>query len=149
MSLFDRQQIMRMIPHSGAMCLLDDVLEWNQNSLRCRSRRYRDLDNPMRRETGALGMISGIEIAGQAVAVHSRLLAASSGEPPQGYLVSLRDVQTRAGRLDAIAGDLLIDAERLAGDARSATYQFALAVAGTALLGGRLTVLLQEGLGLK
>ena len=34
-------------------------------------------------------------------------------------------------------------AERLAGDARSATYQFALSVAGTALLNGRLTVLLQ------
>jgi predicted hotdog family 3-hydroxylacyl-ACP dehydratase len=147
MSIFDRQQIMRMIPHSGSMCLLDDVLEWNEISLRCRSRRYRDLDNPMRRENGVLGVISGVEIAGQAVAVHARLRAESLGEPQQGYLVSLREVQSRAGRLDAIAGDLLIDAKILAGDARSATYQFALSVAGTALLNGRLTVLLQEGLG--
>jgi predicted hotdog family 3-hydroxylacyl-ACP dehydratase len=147
MSIFDRQQIMRMIPHSGSMCLLDDVLEWNEISLRCRSRRYRDLDNPMRRENGVLGVISGVEIAGQAVAVHARLRAKSLGEPQQGYLVSLREVQSRAGRLDAIAGDLLIDAKILAGDARSATYQFALSVAGTALLNGRLTVLLQEGLG--
>jgi predicted hotdog family 3-hydroxylacyl-ACP dehydratase len=143
MSRFDRPQIMRMIPHSGAMCLLDEVLEWNKTSLRCRSRRYRDLDNPMRRGDGTLGMISGIEIAGQAVAVHGRLLAASTGEPAQGYLVSLREVQACAGRLDAIAGDLLIDAELLAGDGRSATYHFALSVAGTALLDGRLTVLLQ------
>ena len=143
MSMFDRSQIMRMIPHSGAMCLLDEVLEWNKISLRCLSRRYRDLDNPMRREDGVLGMISGIEIAGQAVAVHGRLLSKSSGEPQQGYLVSLRDVQSRAGRLDAIASDLVIDAKMLAGDAGSATYQFALSVAGTALLNGRLTVLLQ------
>jgi len=149
MSLFDRPQIMRMIPHSGAMCLLDDVLEWNAHSLRCRSRRYRDLDNPMRRANGVLGMSCGIEIAGQAVAVHGSLLAASAGEPRQGYLVSLRDVQLRAGRLDAIADDLLIDAERLAGDARSATYQFAISVAGTMLLNGRLTVLLRQGLELK
>jgi predicted hotdog family 3-hydroxylacyl-ACP dehydratase len=145
MSLFDRSEIMRMIPHSGAMCLLDAVLEWDDLSLRCLSRRYRDLDNPMRRENGVLGMMSGVEIAGQAVAVHGRLLAKSQGEPQQGYLVSLREVQARAGRLDAVAGDLLIDAKILAGDARSATYQFALAVAGTPLLDGRLTVLLQEG----
>ena len=106
----------------------------------------------MRRENGVLGTICGIEIAGQAVAVHSRLLAESTGEPAQGYLVSLREVQTRTGRLDAIDGDLVIDADRLAGDAISATYQFALSVAGTKLLSGRLTVLLtaeQEGLGPK
>jgi predicted hotdog family 3-hydroxylacyl-ACP dehydratase len=149
MSLFDRPQIMRMIPHSGAMCLLDAVLAWDERSLRCLSRRYRDLDNPMRRQNGVLGVISGVEIAGQAVAVHGRLLANSQGEPQQGYLVSLREVQARAGRLDAIAGDLVIDANILAGDARSATYQFALAVAGTTLLNGRLMVLLQEGSGSK
>jgi predicted hotdog family 3-hydroxylacyl-ACP dehydratase len=147
MSMFDRPQIMRMIPHAGAMCLLDAVLEWNEISLRCLSRRYRDLDNPMRRENGVLGVISGIEIACQAVALHGRLLAKSQGEPQQGYLVSLREVQSRDGRLDAIAGELVIDAKMLAGDARSATYQFSLAVAGRTLLDGRLTVLLQEGLG--
>ncbi len=144
MSLFNRQQIAEMIPHSGSMCLLDEVLEWDAISLRCLSRRYRALDNPMRRDNGVLGMISGIEIAGQAVAVHGRLLAAAEGKPQQGFLVSLRDVQSQAGRLDAIAGDLLIDARMLAGDAGSATYQFALSVAGTMLLDGRLTVLLES-----
>jgi predicted hotdog family 3-hydroxylacyl-ACP dehydratase len=152
MSIFNRQQILQMIPHSGSMCLLDEVLAWDEVSLRCLSRRYRDPDNPMRRENGVLGVICGTEIAGQTVAVHCRLLAESSGEPVQGYLVSLREVRTRIGRLDAIDGDLVIDADRLAGDAISATYQFVLSVAGTELLSGRLTVLLtaeQEGLGPK
>ena len=146
MIMLNRQQILRMIPHSGSMCLLDEVLDWDAVSLRCLSRRYRDPDNPMRRENGVLGTICGIEIVGQAVAVHCCLLAQSTGEPQQGYLVSLREVRSRAGRLDAISGDLVIDANRLAGDAISATYQFALSVAGTALLNGRLTVLLQTEL---
>lgn len=150
MSLFDRTEILKMIPHSGSMCLLDEVLDWDEVSLRCLSRRYRDKNNPMRRANGVLGSACGIEIAGQAVAVHSRLLAESEGEPPGGYLVSLRDVRWRSGRLDVIDGDLMIDAERLVGDAVSATYQFTLAVREMILLGGRITVLLnaaQEGLG--
>jgi len=150
LSIFDREQILKMIPHAGSMCLLDEVLDWDEASLRCLSRRYRDKDNPMRRANGVLGSACGIEIAGQAVAVHSRLLAESVGEPPRGYLVSLRDVRCASGRLDAVDGDLVVDARRLVGDAVSATYQFTLAVREMILLSGRVTVLLnaaQEGLG--
>lgn len=148
--MIDREQILTMIPHSGSMCLLDAVLEWDEVSLRCQSRRYRDQDNPMRRADGVLGTACGIEIAAQAVAVHCRLLAGSEGPPQRGYLVSLRDIQLLAGRLDAVEGDLMVDAERLVGDAISATYHFMLTVNGTQLLSGRVTVLLgaaQQGLG--
>jgi predicted hotdog family 3-hydroxylacyl-ACP dehydratase len=140
--MFNREQILRMIPHSGSMCLLDEVLSWDEASLRCLSRRYRGKDNPMRRANGELGTACGIEIAGQAAAVHGRLLAEPEGEPARGYLVSLRDVQLRSGCLDAIHGDLVVDAVRLAGDANSAIYHFALAVHGIELASGRFTVLL-------
>lgn len=151
-AMFNREQILKMIPHSGTMCLLDAVLNWDEVSLRCLSSRYRHPDNPMRRADGTLGTACGVEIAAQAVAVHCRLLAASKGAPQRGYLVSLRDVKLLAGRLDAIDGDLIVDAERMVGDAISATYHFALAVQGAKLLSGRVTVLLgaaQEGLGPK
>ena len=150
MTMFDREQILGMIPHSGSMCLLDAVLNWDEVSLRCLSSRYRLQDNPMRRANGILGTVCGVEIAAQTVAVHCRLLATARGAPQHGYLVSLRDVKLRAQRLDAIEGDLIVDAERMAGDAISATYHFGLAVQGIKLLSGRVTVLLgaaQEGLG--
>jgi predicted hotdog family 3-hydroxylacyl-ACP dehydratase len=145
MSIIGREQILRMLPHAGSMCLLDAVQDWDAASVRCVSRRYRDADNPMRRANGVLGIASGVEIAAQAMAVHGRLISGNDGPPGRGYLVGLRDVQLRTGRLDAVEGDLVIDAERLMGDAEGASYRFMLAVQGVELLSGRATVLLGTG----
>ncbi len=144
MSIIGREQILTMIPHAGAMCLLDEVLRWDALSVRCLSRRYRDADNPLRRANGTLGAACGIEIAAQAMAVHGGLTAAAAA-PAGGYLVSLRDVRLTTARLDATDGDLLVDAERLLGDAKTALYRFSLAVHGTELLCGRATVILDPG----
>ena len=145
MTPIDRAQILKLLPHAGAMCLLDTVLQWDEVSLRCLSRRYRDQDNPMRRANGILGTASGIEIAAQAMAVHGPLSAGAGAPPRHGYLIALRDVHLRTGRLDAIEGDLVVDAERLMGDANGATYRFMLAAEGVELLSGRATVLLGAG----
>ncbi|HEY1857086.1 hypothetical protein [Acidocella sp.] len=132
---------MTMIPHAGSMCLLDAVLAWDEVSVRCLSRRYRDSDNPLRRADGVLGSACGIEIAAQAMAVHGRLISGETGQPTRGYLASLRDVTLRTLRLDAVDGDLAVDATRLMGDDRGATYRFVLSVQGAELLSGRATVL--------
>lgn len=141
--LIDRDRIAGMIPHAGTMCLLDCVLDWDAVSVRCLSRRYCWPDNPMRRADGTLGMASGIEIAAQAMAVHGRLVAGSNGPPTRGYLASVRDVRFGAERLDGAAGDLVINAERLAGDASGATYRFTLTREGNCLLSGRAAVLFE------
>lgn len=137
----DRQQITTMIPHAGTMCLLDAVLRWDAVSVRCTSRRHRHADNPLRRSDGQLGAICGVEIAAQAMAIHGRLVAGDSAPPAHGYLASVRDVLLRVSRLDDIAGDLIIDAERLMGDAQGAAYQFTLTSEGIELVSGRATVL--------
>jgi predicted hotdog family 3-hydroxylacyl-ACP dehydratase len=140
--LVDRERIAALIPHAGAMCLLDGVLHWDAGSIRCLSHRHLALDNPLRRAAG-LGGLCGIEFAAQAMAVHGRLAADPGGAPAAGYLVSLRDVTCRAQRLDLLAGPLIILAERLAGDERQALYRFAVEGDGAELLGGRATVLLK------
>jgi predicted hotdog family 3-hydroxylacyl-ACP dehydratase len=89
-----------------------------------------------------LGGLSGIELAAQAMALHGRLAAAGGERPPAGYLVSLRDVVCRAPRLDCIDGDLVISAERLAGDERQALYRFAVEGGGAVLVDGRAAVIL-------
>jgi len=47
------------------------------------------------------------------MALHGRLAANDCAPPRPGLLASLRDVECRVERLDLIAGDLLVEAERL------------------------------------
>jgi len=133
-------EILALIPHAGAMCLLDEVLGWDSATIRCLSHRFAAANNPLRRPDGTLGTASGIEIAAQAMALHGRLTAPAEGTPLPGYLVSLRNVQLAAPSLDT-AGPLTISAIRLLGDATGASYNFSVADAHTELLSGRATVL--------
>lgn len=140
--IMDRKKLSAMIPHAGAMCLLDGVLSWDAGSIHCVSRRFRDRDNPLRRRDGSLGAVCGIEIAAQAMALHGGLIAGAGGKAAQGYLASLRDVRLGSGTLDAGVGDLMIMAVRLMGDERGASYGFSLSCGGVERLNGRATVLL-------
>lgn len=143
MILLDRDDIAGMIPHEGAMCLLDGVLSWTAETISCISRRYADPSNPLRRADGTVGAASGIELAGQAMAVHGRLTTQTSAKPRRGYLASLRDVRLGAVCLDIAAGDLIIDATLLTGDVGGASYRFTLTQDGAELLSGRATVLFE------
>lgn len=136
-----REDIAALIPHSGAMCLLDGVVDWDSDNIRCVTAHHRATDNPLRR-SGVLGGLAGIELAAQAMALHGRLAAAGGERPSAGYLVSLRDVVCRAPRLDCVDGDLIISAKRLAGDEREALYRFAVEGGGAVLLDGRAAVVL-------
>ena len=141
----NRETILGLIPHGGSMCLLDEVLEWDAESVRCLSHRFAAHDNPLRRADGTLGSACGIEIAAQAMALHGRLTAPADGPPIPGYLVSLRDVNLATPTLDS-AGPLTISATRLLGDAGSASYAFTITGEGADLLTGRATVLFGAGL---
>ncbi len=138
--MIGREQISVMVPHAGTMCLLDGVLHWDAMSMRCFSRRFQQPDNPMRRGDGTLGTACAIEVAAQAMAVHGRLLAPTSGSPTQGYLASVRDVRLAMHHLDVASDELLIDIERISGDTFGATYRFVVASGAVELLGGRATV---------
>jgi predicted hotdog family 3-hydroxylacyl-ACP dehydratase len=140
--MIGRDEIARMIPHAGAMCLLDSILNWDQVSIRCVSARHRAKDNPLRR-AGRLSAICGIEFAAQAMAVHGRLAGGVGRRPKAGYLASLRDVKCRRERLDLLEADLVIAAELLMGDEQRVIYQFALDCAGIEMLSGRAAVVLE------
>ncbi len=133
-----------MIPHAGIMCLLEGVVFWDANKIRCISATHRDPHNPMR-AGGELPALCGIEYAAQAMAVHGGLGGAVGARPKAGYLASLRDVICRRGRLDDLAGDLIVDAERLAGDGSRVMYRFNLRVGDVGVLRGRATVILDAG----
>jgi predicted hotdog family 3-hydroxylacyl-ACP dehydratase len=141
-----RAEIAGLIPHTGAMCLLDGVLEWNASRIRCMSRSHRDTANPLRVD-GHLPALCGVEYAAQAMAVHGGLAGATSGKPRAGYLASLRDVECRRGRLDDLDGDLVVEAEQEAADGARVIYSFTLRVGAVEVLSGRAAVVLDAASG--
>ena len=140
--MIGRDEIARMIPHSGSMCLLHSVVEWSHKAIVCAALSHRDSDNPMR-DAGILPGLCGIEYAAQAMAVHGALTAATHGRPRAGYLASLRDVQCSADRLDTIADELTIEAEQLMASGAQVIYQFSVRTADAQLLSGRAAVVLE------
>jgi predicted hotdog family 3-hydroxylacyl-ACP dehydratase len=130
------------IPHQGRMCLLEEVLDWDNDRIRCASGGHGSPDHPLRAH-GRLGIACGIEIAAQTMAVHGALSATGAGERPRaGLLAGVRSVHMYAARLDDLQTDLICEATRMAGDAATALYEFELSSAGATLLRGRAAVVL-------
>jgi predicted hotdog family 3-hydroxylacyl-ACP dehydratase len=126
------------------MCLLEEVVQWQDERLRCRATSHRALDNPLRTH-GRLGIACGIEYAGQAMALHGAAAQATGGAPRMGFLASVRDMRPFVLRLDDIESDLICDVTRLMGDERTAQYEFVLSTIQKKLLSGRATVVLDAG----
>jgi len=153
----DRTWIERNIPHQGRMCLLDEVMEWDAQHIRCRSSTHRLPDHPLRSQ-GRLGIACGIEYAAQAMAVHGALArgalpdssggavadsgaeGSGKGRSKVGFLAGLRAVRLHVLRLDDVQTDLICEAVLVAGDHGSALYDFALRSEARRLLSGRATV---------
>jgi predicted hotdog family 3-hydroxylacyl-ACP dehydratase len=141
----DRAWLLAHLPHQGSMCLLDAVTEWDAQRIRCTASSHRAADNPLRAHD-RLGAACGIEYAAQAMAAHGALLAAADSAPRAGYLASARGVDLHVARLDDLADDLEVEAERLSGDDNTILYGFRVSAAGRELLSGRATVVLDAAL---
>ncbi len=139
-----RAEIAGLIPHAGAMCLLDGVVHWDENRIRCVSRSHLDAGNPLR-TGGRLPAMCGIEYAAQAMAVHGGLAGGTRARPRAGYLASVRDMACRRERLDDLEGDLVVEAERVMGDEDRVIYKFRLWVGDAEVLSGRAAVVLDAG----
>ena len=133
------------LPHQGSMCLLDRVDSWDAQHIQCSASSHRAPDNPLRAH-GRLGAACGIEYAAQAMAAHGALLAAADSAPRVGYLASVRAVELKVARLDDIAADLRIEAERLSGDDNTILYAFSVLAEQSLLLSGRAIVVLDATL---
>jgi predicted hotdog family 3-hydroxylacyl-ACP dehydratase len=136
----NKAEIRSLIPHSGLMCLLDEVTQWDDRSITCVSRTHNDPANPLRRD-GRLSALHAFEYGAQAVAVHGGLRARSvSATAPPGYMAALRDARLHVARLDNIASPLQIRANRLFGDGANAIYECHVSADNVPLADGRVTI---------
>lgn len=141
MSLVDKQSLCDLIPHSGTMCLLDEVLAWDEKQIQCRTVSHQLADNPLRNADG-LSCIMLLEYGAQAMAVHGGLLASAKGERiNEGYLAALRDVKIKDTAVDTIKLPLLVEASMLMSQQGNMIYQFSVKTEDETLATGRATVM--------
>jgi predicted hotdog family 3-hydroxylacyl-ACP dehydratase len=133
-----------LIPHQGAMCLLDEVVEWDATRLHARSASHQHPDNPLRAD-GVLHAVNLCEYAAQAMAVHGALRERASGSATRpGFLVALRDVNLHVERIDDLEGRLQVHVECLIAMADSLQYAYRVEHRGSVLATGRAAVMLRS-----
>ena len=141
----DRATLASLVPHAGAMCLWDEVVDWDAQRIVLRSNGHRDPAHPLR-SGNQLRAVHLCEYGAQAMAVHGGLLARERGTvAPPGMLVALRGVALHCARIDDLPGPLECEAEALIAGEGAQQYRFALRHAGTLLAEGRAAVMLSRG----
>jgi len=136
-----KTDIENLIPHSGLMCLLDEVTHWDHRSIVSITNTHRDPRNPLRRY-GRLSAVHAFEYGAQAAAVHGGLRARSAGAiAPPGYLAALRDGRLHVTRLDRIHLPLRICATHLFGEGANTVYEFVVSAATALVAEGRVTII--------
>ena len=131
----------QLIPHRGAMCLLDTVVAFDETHIHLTTASHRRSDNPLRSD-GMLRAVHLCEYGAQAMAVHGGLLAQRAGAvAAPGLLVSLRGVQLMLARIDDLPGLLDVQAQAIATSAACWQYAFRIEHAGRLLSAGRATVM--------
>ena len=140
----NRQDIAALIPHSGAMSLLNQVLQWDKDHIICLANNHWAKDNPLR-SNNILSSVCGIEYAAQAMAVHGILSEPEPTEKPSsGFLVSVRKLELSVSRLDDIEPDMIINAKLLMMDKETFIYRFRISADNRDLLSGQATIFIRR-----
>jgi predicted hotdog family 3-hydroxylacyl-ACP dehydratase len=140
------RDLVRLLPHRGAMCLLDAIESASAESITCRASSHRAADHPLR-VNGRLPALVAIEYAAQAMAAHGGLQTGPDAAASPGLLVAVRDVQLHAETLDELAEDLEVRATRIAAGPGGLVYAFTVTAGSHPVAEGRATVALASGEG--
>lgn len=142
MARMGRPELEGLIPDAGAMCLLDEVVDWGAVRLHARSQSHRRADNPLR-AGGVLHALNLCEYAAQAMALHGALLCRRDGRVPRpAQLAALRGVELGVVRIDDLPGALQVHVACLLAVADSREYAFRIEHRGRRLASGRAVMVL-------
>ncbi len=141
MTLLD--EVYAKLPHAGAMCLLEQVLERDRDCIRCTTDSHRDPSNPLRRD-GFLSAVQGVEYAAQAAAAHGVLSDVLDGETAL-LLGAVRDLEMNVARLDRLPTPLRVTAWLEARAGINAVYRFELGTDERICMRGRITLISVAG----
>jgi predicted hotdog family 3-hydroxylacyl-ACP dehydratase len=133
--------IRELIPHAGAMCLLERVVWWNEGGAILATTSHRRHDNPLQLR-GRLSAICLCEYGAQAAAVHGGLVARAAGRRMvPGFLAALREVVVTTEPVDALPGEITVEVERLHAGGTGFQYVFRVTHDGAELARGRAAII--------
>lgn len=132
-----RCEFQHLVPHTGTMLLIDQVLSWTQEQIITRCVSHQNPNHPLRLN-GKLSSIHLIEYGAQTMAVHCGLL---TGRSHPGFLAAVRAAHFYVDDLDNIKDAIVIQATAELQLANGAVYQMQISDSqNTLLLDARATV---------
>lgn len=135
-------RIVDLVPHSGAMCLLERVVEWSDEHVVTATTTHRALSNPLA-NAGRLRAVHLCEYGAQAMAVHGGLCAATRGTRAEpGLLVALRGVELHLEFIEDLPGELFVRAARQHASEQAWQYTFDVRHGDRLLAAGRATIVM-------
>ncbi|HUN73785.1 MAG TPA: hypothetical protein VMU40_04635 [Steroidobacteraceae bacterium] len=140
----DALAIAALIPHQGAMCLLERIIEWDAEHVLAGTATHRSPQNPLLSGT-RLRALHLCEYAAQAMALHGGLLArAGNARAQPGMLVSLREVELLRSYIEDLPGELRVGALRLLASQEGTQYSFTVHHGEELLARGRAAILMRK-----
>lgn len=132
----DRARIEQLVPHAGAMCLLDAVMQWDADQINCTS--VSPSSSHALARDGRVPAIAAAEYAAQATAVHGALLEDTAG-PRAGLLAKLMDVDLHRAEFPSNGAAVNVNAQLLSRLGAGCLYAFEV-TQGEPIASGRLIV---------
>jgi predicted hotdog family 3-hydroxylacyl-ACP dehydratase len=136
----DVRQLYDRLPHSGSMCLIDEIVEWDRDSVHCRASSHRQIENPLR-IADELPAICALEYAAQAFALHGLLVADEFNEKApdesRAFVAFVNELDLHIERLDGGDGALEISGQVMFRQSGSAVYRFEIRDASGLLVNGQ------------
>lgn len=139
--------IASLLPHTGAMVMLESIDHFDDTRIVCTTTRHRAADNPMLGGGGIGGRLRalcGIEFAAQAMALHGALRRSPPSALRHGRVAAVRDVVVHCRYLDAVEGPLGVECRLEAAAGSAYAYLFTLNGGGEVLLRGTATVMMSD-----
>jgi predicted hotdog family 3-hydroxylacyl-ACP dehydratase len=134
----NKTQIAALIPHGSSMCLIDEVINWDNQVIHCRSNNFSSHNNPLY-ENDHLDTVLLIEYAAQSAAIHAALLQSSLGVKRPAYIGAVKDIELLA-RISKNFSSLEIHMNCLLQSDKGAIYEMLVLQNTQPLIRGRLTL---------
>jgi predicted hotdog family 3-hydroxylacyl-ACP dehydratase len=136
--LLNREQISALIPHGPSMCMLDEVLSYDNDYILCKTLHFARAQNPLY-EVNPSNSVLFIEYAAQAAAVHAAITQSSLGKSRIAYLGAVKHVELLRMVSDN-ATPIEINARCLLNESKGAIYEIIVCQHSLVLISGRLVL---------
>jgi predicted hotdog family 3-hydroxylacyl-ACP dehydratase len=143
--MLEKHQIEALLPHQGAMFLIERVVTYTRDDIICTTRSHLNPINPLRHANSLPAHVS-IEYAAQAAGIHGGLLNRDlfPDAPAQmGYLAVISKAEWFVERLDNLSNELTIYARRTAVTPGGRAYQVRIEHSGAIVMRSDLIIALE------